>query len=123
MHDLLPHPRDGLTPRRPPLRLQDGAAIQVRRSGQVEVRAFTEMDGELGPAELGGQIKVGDRVTRVDGRSTRGLDYRAVLDLIVGAPRPITIHFERKGAAGGDDQPAPREAHSEWVRPEGWVPP
>ncbi|KAL1528778.1 hypothetical protein AB1Y20_010105 [Prymnesium parvum] len=81
---------------------------------KVVVAAFTELEGQLGPAELGGQIKIGDQVTRVDGRSTRGMDYAAVLDLIVGGKRPIVLHFERRGIDG--QIPAQRELHQDWVR-------
>ena len=83
----------------------------------VEVVAFTELDGQLGPAELGGQVKVGDQVTRVNGRSTRGLDYAAVLDMVIAAQRPITIHFERRGTKA-EAAATEREVHREWVRPE-----
>ena len=65
----------------------------------VELIAFTELDGELGPAELCGQVAVGDKIARVNGRSTSGLDYEAVLSMIIDAPRPVTIHYERRVAA------------------------
>ncbi|KAL3930759.1 MAG: hypothetical protein SGPRY_001403 [Prymnesium sp.] len=84
---------------------------------RVEVVAFTEMDGNLGPAEICGQVKVGDQVTRVNGRSTRGMEYADVLDMVIGAPRPVTIHFERRGAHN-DAIAVPRAVHQEWVRPE-----
>ena len=65
----------------------------------VVVAAFTELEpGEVGPAEQCGRIQPSDTVSRVNGRSTAGLDYAGVLDLIIGAPRPITLHFERRGA-------------------------
>ena len=44
-----------------------------------------------GAAELSGKVAVGDRVTKVNGRSTRGLDYAAVLDMVIAAERPITL--------------------------------
>ena len=81
----------------------------------VEVHAFTEFEGHAGPAELSGKVEIGDQVTRVNGRSTQGLDYAAVLDLIIDAPRPVTIYFERQGAAkGAAAAEAPRVAHSDW---------
>jgi C-terminal processing protease CtpA/Prc len=81
----------------------------------VEVVAFTEADGQLGPAELSGQVAIGDKVARVGGTSTRGLGYAAVLDMVIDAPRPVTIHFERKGARPQGD-PA-RILHEEWRGP------
>ena len=55
---------------------------------------------DIGPAELSGKIEIGDNVVRVNGTSTSGLDYGSVLDIIIGAPRPVTIHFERPPRAG-----------------------
>ena len=82
------------------------------------VHAFTASDdGSAGPAERSGKVMLGDRVARVGGRSTAGLDYAGVLDLIVGAARPLTIHFERRGAGAGgeaDGGTAVRVAHEEW---------
>lgn len=82
----------------------------------VEVMAFTEQNGELGPAELSGKIKPGDRVIRVGGRSTAGLDYAAVLDAIIEAPRPVTIRFERppSGASAAFAPTQRRVEHTEW---------
>ena len=67
----------------------------------VEVVAFTESQGELGPAELGGDIKIGDKVMRVNGTSTSGLCYAEVLTLVIEASRPICLGFERKGGSKG----------------------
>ena len=84
--------------------------------GAVEVAAFTEQDGVRGPAELCGKIHVGDRPVRVNGDSCLGLDYAAVLDLIIGAPRPVTIVFER-GAGAARTQGGARVPHQDWARP------
>ena len=84
-------------------------------AGAVEVGAFTEQDGALGPAEMCGKIQIGDRVARVNGVSCAGLDYAAVLDLIVGGPRPVTIAFERDGRGGGAG--SSRVVHEEWEAP------
>ena len=66
--------------------------------GGVHVHAFTVTDaGELGPAELCGDIHVGDVVAKVNGKSTAGMDYAGVLDLVCNAVRPLTLHFERNG--------------------------
>ena len=94
----------------------------------VEVVAFTEADGQLGPAELSGEVKVGDKIARVNGRSASGLQYGDVLDMIIAASRPITIHFERKGLppgqgggggepqeGGGGGDAVERIAHTEWT--------
>jgi len=67
--------------------------------GATEVAAFTEQDGVLGPAEVSGKIEIGDRIARVNGQSCLGLDYAAVLDLIITGDRPVTIVFERNGRA------------------------
>jgi hypothetical protein len=86
--------------------------------GAVEVAAFTEQDGVLGPAELCGKIQVGDRPVRVNGDSCLGLDYAAVLDLIIGAARPVTIVFERGATMGARVQggsAGARVAHEEWA--------
>eukprot|EP00946_MAST-07B_sp_MAST-7B-sp1_P000525 g525.t1 len=67
-------------------------------TGGVHVHAFTVTDaGELGPAEMCKEINIGDVITKVNGKSTSGLDYAGVLDLVCSAPRPITLHFERSG--------------------------
>ena len=47
-----------------------------------------------------GKVELGDTVSRVNDTSTAGLDYAAVLDLVCSAPRPVTVHFERKGRSG-----------------------
>jgi len=80
----------------------------------VELNAFTELDGQIGPAELSGRIRPGDRVTRVNGRSTSSLDYAAVLDMIIDAPRPVTIHFERSGRPEGAARTYERVQHTDW---------
>jgi hypothetical protein len=72
----------------------------------VEVFAFTEEEGvPPGPAQSCGKIQMGDRVMRVNGKSTVGLNYEGVLDLIIHAARPITIHWERDGRAPQAAQP------------------
>ena len=92
----------------------------------VEVVAFTEYEGELGPAELGGDIQMSDKVIRVNGTSTSGLDYAAVLTMVIEASRPITLHFERNGnkqrgggggggGGGGDEgKSINRVVHKQW---------
>ena len=74
-----------------------------------------------GPAELSGQIKVGDRLSRVNGKSTAGLDYTGVLDMVIEASRPVTITFERRGRpAGGDvtgEGGVARVTHEQWKEP------
>ena len=66
--------------------------------GGVVVGSFTTNErGEIGVAEKGGQIRVGDVVIGVNQTNTRTMNYAQVLDLIVGKPRPIELHFERKG--------------------------
>ena len=79
----------------------------------VEVNCFTEFEGSAGPAERTGKIRVGDRVVRVNGESTRDEGYAAVLDRVIAAPRPITIHFERNGGSEREE-PAARAQHVEW---------
>ena len=64
-------------------------------------------------AELSGKIQPADLVIRVNANTTNGLGYAAVLDLIVAAPRPVTIHFERR-AGGGKHEAASRVQHVEW---------
>jgi hypothetical protein len=84
----------------------------------VIVVAFTESNGELGPAEIGGDIKIGDKVIKVNGTSTSGLCYADVLTMVIEAPRPITLHFERKGNLKKDQQKGTtvttRVAHQQW---------
>ena len=46
----------------------------------------------------------------------RGLDYAAVLDMVIGAARPVTIHFERRGAKPPGVLPV-RTPHQEWTSP------
>ena len=88
----------------------------VDGTGGVEVLAFTELDGGAGPAERSGKVQVGDRVSRVNGRSTAGLDYTGVLDLVIEASRPITLHFERKATAQqADGTAAARVTHDQWT--------
>jgi len=84
----------------------------------VKVKAFTEHQGELGAAELSGQIQVGDIVTMVNDRSTAGLDFADVLDLVVATARPITIHFERRPGSVQPMQSVQREKHYVWARSE-----
>lgn len=79
----------------------------------VVVVAFTELDGESLPAERSGKIAVGDKVARVNGQGTVGLDYAAVLDMVREAERPVTIHFERRGLAAPDGT-TERVPHEDW---------
>ena len=44
----------------------------------------------------------------------RGLDYAAVLDMVIGAARPVTLHFERRGAKPQGALPV-RTPHQEWT--------
>jgi hypothetical protein len=98
-----------------------GMCLADAADGQgVEVVAFTEADGVPGAAELSGEVAVGDKIARVNGRSASGLDYAAVLDMVIEAPRPVTIHFERRGAKKEDGVAAERIAHTEW---QGAAPP
>ena len=57
-------------------------------------------------------------VSRINGESTTGLDYGAVLDMVIHADRPITLHFARNAKAEQADDvpdaPAARIAHTEW---------
>ena len=85
----------------------------VEDSPGVEVVAFTEHEGKPGPAEHSGQIKPRDRIIKVQDLDTEGMDYTQVLTLIVNAPRPITLHFERN--ADHKAVAAPRRQHEEWV--------
>lgn len=66
----------------------------------VEVAAFSELEGGVPlPAEACGQVNVGDRITAVGKRSTQGAPCDEVLEWIIAADRPVTIHFERKLAS------------------------
>lgn len=93
-----------------------GMCLADAADGQgVEVHAFTEADGQLGPAELSGKVAVGDKVSRINGRSTEGLGYDAVLDMVVEATRPVTMHFARRGAPRtAEAAAAGRITHTEW---------
>ena len=57
-------------------------------------------------------------MSRINGESTTGLDYGAVLDMVIHADRPITLHFARNAKAEQADDvpdaPAARIAHTEW---------
>jgi len=89
-----------------------GMMLQDAADGDgVEVTAFTEFEGRPGPVELSGKVKLGDKVARVNGQSTRGLDFAAVLEMIIDAPRPLTLHWERTGSR---PQEASRVAHSDF---------
>ena len=81
----------------------------------VAVVAFTDSgDGQPGAAEATGQIQQGDKVVRVNATSTKGLDYAATLDIIIAAPRPLAIMFERSPQPGGEAEVAARVPHTEW---------
>ena len=81
----------------------------------VELQAFTELDGGAGPAEVAAKVQLGDRVARVNGRSTQGMDYERVLELIINASRPVTIHWERPGKQHQvQGRPQERVAHRQW---------
>lgn len=77
----------------------------------VELGAFTEFEGQPGPAELSGKVQVGDRVSRVNGASCRGLNYEGVLSMIIDAPRPVTLHWERPAGRPAGAAPAERVPH------------
>jgi hypothetical protein len=59
----------------------------------------------LGPAEMSGQVAVGDKVVGIDATPTRGLGHVAVNGMLAGAPRPVTVHFERKVQAAPQQPP------------------
>lgn len=69
-----------------------GMVLADGEEGGVQVLAFTELDGELGPAEMSGKVAVGDQLTRVNGRSVRDLNYAAVLDIVIGAHEVARLH-------------------------------
>ena len=80
----------------------------------VQVVAFTQMEeGVALAAEQSGRVAVGDKLSRVNGRTTAGLGYDAVLGMVREATRPVTIHFERKGTHAAD-APVERIAHQDW---------
>ena len=80
-----------------------GMVLQDTADGTgVEVGAFTAFEGEAGCVELSGQVKIGDRVLRVDGKSTHGKDYAGVIGMVITAPRPISFDFERSGDVSQD---------------------
>ena len=82
----------------------------------VDVQAFTVTeDGELGAAEQGGEVKVGDKVVRVANVSTAGKNYEEVLDMVIGASRPLEIVFERSPKNKvGERGEVERVAHRQW---------
>ncbi|GMH86444.1 hypothetical protein TL16_g10544 [Triparma laevis f. inornata] len=82
----------------------------------VEVQAFTVTeDGELGAAEKGEEVKVGDKIVRVANVSTAGKNYEGVLDMVCGASRPLEIFFERSPKnKAGDRGEVQRVAHRQW---------
>jgi len=94
----------------------------------VQVYAFTEAEGGgAGAAELCGQVRVADKVVRVQGVSTKGMGFADVLDLVVSAPRPLELRFERMGGGGEDEgggagaagaagggRPPARVQHEQW---------
>ena len=51
---------------------------------------------------------------RFNGRSTAGLDYAAVLDMVIAAERPVSIYFARKMNAAGRE--GARVHHQEWPK-------
>ena len=91
-----------------------------KKLGGVVVGSFTtnERGEERGAAEKSGQIRVGDVVIGVNQTNTRTMNYAQVLDLIVGKPRPIELHFERKGTAIPEETSAStttkRVVHVDW---------
>eukprot|EP00967_Tisochrysis_lutea_P109102 scaffold169533_cov39-Tisochrysis_lutea.AAC.1 len=89
-----------------------GMMLQDASDGMgVEVTAFTEYEGEIGPVERSGKVKLGDKVVRVNGKSTHGFNFATVLEMIIDAPRPVTIHWERQGHK---PQAAARVVHADW---------
>lgn len=82
---------------------------------QVEVYAFTEHNGNPGPAELSGKILIGDILTKVNGEDVQDKGCVSVLDLIVQTPRPLTLSFKRR--TGEKPQDRPRVQHKDWVNP------
>lgn len=86
--------------------------------GGVQVVAFTDMgDGSSGAAERSGKIQAGDKLSRINGKSTVGLEYTGVLDMVIEATRPVTITFERRGGSESADAAQPRVAHDQWKHP------
>jgi len=80
-----------------------GMVLQDTADGTgVEVGAFTAFEGEAGCVELSGKVKIGDRVLRVEGKSTHGKDYAGVIGMVITAPRPISFDFERSGNVSQD---------------------
>ena len=86
--------------------------------GGVVVGSFTTNErGEIGVAEKGGEIRVGDVVIGVNQTNTRTMNYAQVLDLIVGKPRPIELHFEREGTSIPEEDSSTtkrRVMHVDW---------
>ena len=58
---------------------------------------------EGGAAEESGDVRPGDRLSRVDGADVSKLDFDAVMEALVAAPEMLTLRLSRKLPARGDD--------------------
>ena len=58
---------------------------------------------EGGAAQESGEVRPGDRLSRVDGADVSTLDFDAVMDALVAAPETLTLRLSRELPARGDD--------------------
>jgi hypothetical protein len=69
-----------------------GINFRVADTGDLEVESIAK----LGPAERTGKIKIGDQLTRVDGRFIRGLPVSRVAPMVLGpAGTLVELSFKR----------------------------
>jgi hypothetical protein len=93
----------------------------------VQVSAFVKDESNVpAQAEVCGLVEIGDLVVGVNGTNTYPMNNRAVLDMIIRAPRPITIQFERlegrKGSMSGTTEEGVDLSRSEEESAEGVAP-
>jgi hypothetical protein len=77
--------------------------LGLKLSSDLTVQGFHRVSSSKMPAEASGWIRVGDRLTAVNGKETQGRDLAAVVAMVASAQTPKRLAF---AAAGGSNRTA-----------------
>lgn len=68
--------------------------ISLRSTQFAEVSGLKALpDGQVSPVQASGMVKVGDKISKINGQDVLGDIYDVVVAKLKSAPRPLLVHF------------------------------